>query len=274
MRDILDAEYRRFKVADLRLNEGQLECIGVHANPRLINDAQYKKLVVSLKNKNLTGVLPLKVYEHDGEWYVLGGNMRLRAMLEAAIQETRAIVIPSDTDAETLNEIIIKDNATFGDWDFDALGNWNEPLADWGVDVPNGGGVEVDKIISAASSEDAIKEYSDDTNYNLERLYRSRVNEDIMYRINKGVADGKIRPEIADVLRTRAQQCAIFNFDELCKFFRSNDATIEEKELLQRLYLVFVAPAEMVAAGILKVKEIANIIYDDNLMTNNDAEAD
>ena len=136
------------------------------------------------------------------------------------------------------------------------------------------GGIDIDKIIAAASSEDAIKEYSEDTNYNLRNLYRSKVSDNIMLQIDRGVKAGKIRPEIEDVLRTRAQQCTIFNFDELCKFFRSNDATEDEKELLRRLYLVFVTPAEMFANGILKVKEVANIIFDDSLMTNDDAETD
>ena len=136
MRDITDAEVRRYKVADLQPNDGQLECIGVHANPRTIDENQYKNLVKSLKNKNLTGVLPLKVFEHDGFPYVLGGNMRLRAMQEIGIKEVQCIVVPGDADAETLNEIIIKDNATFGDWNIDALANWNEPLADWGVELP------------------------------------------------------------------------------------------------------------------------------------------
>ena len=124
------------KVADLRPNEGQLESIGMHANPRQISEADYAKLVGSLRQKNLTGVLPLKVYQHDGEWVVLGGNMRLRAMQEIGIEKVSCIVVPEEMDAESLNEIIIKDNSTYGDWDMDALANWNEPLAEWGVDVP------------------------------------------------------------------------------------------------------------------------------------------
>lgn len=125
-------------VADLQPNEGQLESIGVHANPRQISEADYAKLVSSLREKNLTGVLPLKVYQHQGAWIVLGGNMRLRAMQEIGIEKVSCIVVPGDMDAESLNEIIIKDNSTFGTWDMDALANeWDaDKLAAWGVDVP------------------------------------------------------------------------------------------------------------------------------------------
>lgn len=125
-------------VADLQPNEGQLESIGVHANPRQISEADYAKLVSSLREKNLTGVLPLKVYQHQGAWIVLGGNMRLRAMQEIGIEKVSCIVVPGDMDAESLNEIIIKDNSTFGTWDMDALANeWDaDKLAAWGVNVP------------------------------------------------------------------------------------------------------------------------------------------
>lgn len=122
-------------VADLQPNEGQLESIGVHANPRQISEADYAKLVGSLREKNLTGVLPLKVYQHQGAWIVLGGNMRLRAMQEIGIEKVSCIVVPGDMDAESLNEIIIQDNSTFGTWDMDALANeWDaDDLSDWGL---------------------------------------------------------------------------------------------------------------------------------------------
>ena len=137
--EVTKTETKMLKVADLHPNEGQLEAIGVHANPRQISESDYARLLNSLREKNMTGVLPLKVYQHEGEWVVLGGNMRLRAMRELGIEKVSCIVVPQEMDAEDLNEIIIKDNSTYGEWDMDALANWNEPLADWGVDVPKFG---------------------------------------------------------------------------------------------------------------------------------------
>lgn len=124
------------KVADLRPNEGQMEAIGVHANPRQITDREYEKLLESLKADNLTGVLQEKVYNYDSEWIVLDGNMRLRAMQELGIEKVQCVIVPEDTPAKVLEKIIILSNSTFGDWDMDALANWDAPLADWGVDVP------------------------------------------------------------------------------------------------------------------------------------------
>lgn len=122
---------------DLHNNTGQIE--GVPANPRLLRDDAYKALLQSLKEDNLTGVLPLKVYKHEGEWVVLGGNMRLRALQELKAQEVSCIVVPEDTDAATLRKIVITDNSTFGEWDMDLLANdWDtQELDDWGVELPH-----------------------------------------------------------------------------------------------------------------------------------------
>lgn len=134
--DILQAKIEQLPLSQLVPNEGQMESIGVHANPRQINEVDYAKLVESMRADNLTGVMPLKVFAYDGKWIVLGGNMRLRALQELGAETAPCIIVPADTDAATLNKIIITDNSTFGDWDMDALANWDEPLADWGVDLP------------------------------------------------------------------------------------------------------------------------------------------
>lgn len=136
--NLTETQTQVISVSELHPNEGQMEAIGVHANPRQISEDDYAKLLYSMKVKNMTGILPLKVFCYNGEWVVLGGNMRLRAMQELGIEKVSCIVVPADTDAETLNEIIIKDNSTFGEWDMNALANeWaNEPLDDWGVDIP------------------------------------------------------------------------------------------------------------------------------------------
>lgn len=134
--NLTETQTQVISVSELHPNEGQMEAIGVHANPRQISEDDYAKLLYSMKVKNMTGILPLKVFCYNGEWVVLGGNMRLRAMQELGIEKVSCIVVPADTDAETLNEIIIKDNSTFGEWDMDALANWGEPLADWGVELP------------------------------------------------------------------------------------------------------------------------------------------
>lgn len=159
--DITETNSMLLKVADLRPNEGQMEAIGVHANPRQISETDYQRLLASLREKNMTGILPLKVYNYEGEWYVLGGNMRLRAMQELGIEKVSCIIVPEETDAETLNEFIIKDNSTYGEWDMDALANeWaDSPLNDWGVDVPDyKGDAKIDGLFDEEKEHEKTKD--------------------------------------------------------------------------------------------------------------------
>lgn len=48
------------------------------------------------------------------------------------------VVVAEGWTEEQKREFVIKDNAAFGEWDWDALANeWNDDdLADWGIDVP------------------------------------------------------------------------------------------------------------------------------------------
>ena len=134
--NITETNAMTLPLSKLKSNTGQIE--GVPANPRTLRDDKYKALVKSLQTNNLTGVLPLKVYQHNGEYIVLGGNQRLHALKDIGAKQVACIEIPQDTPAEVLREIVIQDNSTYGDWDFDMLANeWDaQELADWGVDVP------------------------------------------------------------------------------------------------------------------------------------------
>ena len=186
------------------------------------------------------------------------------------------------TEDEKRRKLALADNAAsdLSEWDVPALQtDWaKEALADLGVEFPEDPIEEnkkmIDGVINAASSEIATREFSGDTNYDLTKLYRQKVNEEIAAKIEDGVKAGRIRSEIEDVLRARATQCSIFNFDEICKYYRSADATDEEKELLRRLYLVFVVPREIFENAIEKVREESMKIYDDELMKGTADETD
>jgi hypothetical protein len=74
----------------------------------------------------------------NDEMIVLGGNMRLKACIEAGLKEV-SIIKASDLTPEQQNEFIIKDNVGFGEWNWDDLANdWDsEQLTEWGLDVWN-----------------------------------------------------------------------------------------------------------------------------------------
>ena len=67
---------------------------------------------------------------------VVGGNMRLLAMKDLGFREVSVIDVTEWTQ-EKRDEFMIKDNLSFGDWDYDLLANeWNiDDLTDWGMDL-------------------------------------------------------------------------------------------------------------------------------------------
>ena len=140
-------------------------------NPRSITDRKFNQLIDSLLV--LPKMLELRPIVHDGTGTSLGGNMRLRALtaiaaltpeqLTARLSSLRdfqrkskaqqksllawwmawlaaptapAIAADELTEGEK-REFIIKDNASFGDWDWDKLSTeWDtSDLQDWGLDV-------------------------------------------------------------------------------------------------------------------------------------------
>jgi DNA modification methylase len=114
-------------------------------NPRIIKDDKFKKLVASIKE--LPQMLQLRPIVVNEDMVVLGGNMRLKACKEAGLKEI-PIIKASELNEEQQRAFIIKDNVGFGEWDWDALANeWDaEQLDEWGLDVPNFEGVELDAV--------------------------------------------------------------------------------------------------------------------------------
>lgn len=103
-------------------------------NPRVIKDDKYRKLVQSLKDFPEMADIREIVVNKDN--VILGGNMRFRAMQEAGWTEVPVKVV--DWSEEKQREFIIKDNSSFGEWDYDVLANQYEleDLEAWGVDLP------------------------------------------------------------------------------------------------------------------------------------------
>lgn len=97
----------------------------------------------------------MKVYNYQGEWIVLDGNMRLKAMQEVGIQEAQCLVVPQDAPAAVLRKIVIEANSTFGRWDMDALANeWDaKEVSDWGVVVPEINNIDVDALFEDAEEQ-------------------------------------------------------------------------------------------------------------------------
>ncbi len=116
-------------------------------NPRLIKDETFEKLCKSLTDfPEMLEKRPLVCFtDIDGKYVVLGGNMRLKAANEVGLKQL-PILLADDWTEEQKNEFLIKDNVGFGEWDWEQIKNeWDvQQLEDWGLDVPDFEGEELE----------------------------------------------------------------------------------------------------------------------------------
>ena len=106
------------------------------SNPRIIKDDKFKKLVKSIQDfPQMLELRPIVIDEHN---MVLGGNMRLKACIEAGLTDV-PVKQAKELTEEQKKEFIVKDNVGYGEWDWDDLANnWDEQLlTEWGLDIPN-----------------------------------------------------------------------------------------------------------------------------------------
>ncbi len=103
-------------------------------NPRVIKDGKFQKLVKSITE--LPQMLELRPVVVNRDMIVLGGNMRLKACEAAGLTEV-PVIFAENLTPEQEREFIIKDNSSFGEWDWDLLANeWNvDQLQEWGMDI-------------------------------------------------------------------------------------------------------------------------------------------
>jgi hypothetical protein len=103
-------------------------------NPRLIKDHKFKQLVKSIQD--FPQMLELRPIVIDENNMVLGGNMRLKACIEAGMTDVPVIHANNLTE-EKKREFIIKDNVSFGSHDWSELANnWDVDLIqEWGLDI-------------------------------------------------------------------------------------------------------------------------------------------
>jgi ParB-like chromosome segregation protein Spo0J len=116
-----------YKLSDLKPLEN---------NPRTITQRQMDTLKKSIEdNPDYFEARPLIISDRTGELVILAGNQRYRAAESLNLESVPCVLI-KDLDEDKEKEIIIRDNVSNGDWDFDILANeWDEAkLADWGVD--------------------------------------------------------------------------------------------------------------------------------------------
>lgn len=144
-------------------------------NPRFIKDDKFRKLVKSIKE--FPEMLELRPIVVDSDMVVLGGNMRLKACIEAGLTEVPILVADQLTE-EQKKEFIVKDNVGFGEWDWDLLANeWDtDLLEEWGLDLNIDAEQEESFATDVTVTLKMNNEYLDELKEDLDKLLAKHTN--------------------------------------------------------------------------------------------------
>jgi len=116
------------KLSEIKLNPD---------NPRIIKDDRFKSLVKSIKD--FPRMMELRPIIVDDNNIIQGGNMRYKALIELRYKDIPDNWVKrcGDLTPEQWREFVIKDNVSFGEWDYDLLANnWEQDkLLEWGLDL-------------------------------------------------------------------------------------------------------------------------------------------
>ena len=120
----------------IQLNEGQLDWLP--KNPRQWTQTDIDKTAASiLEDPDFLEDRPLLVVPFGKEFVAFGGNLRHEGCKAAKKPTAPSMVYypENEEDYATIKRRAMKDNGSFGSWDFDELANnWDDlPLTDWGV---------------------------------------------------------------------------------------------------------------------------------------------
>lgn len=127
-------EIKRLPIEQIEMNTGQIE--GLPANPRQWTRDDIDRIAKSLKETpELFEMRPCIVYPVGDKFVLLAGNLRFSGARQNGDKDVPCCVVKTGTPVGKLKEIVLKDNGSWGAWDFDALANeWSDlPLIDWGI---------------------------------------------------------------------------------------------------------------------------------------------
>ena len=213
-------------------------------NPRLIKDDKFKKLVQSIIDfPEMLAIRPIVV---NKDMIVLGGNMRLKACIEAGLKEI-PIIKANELTPEQQKEFIIKDNVGFGEWNWEELANdWDtEKLEGWGLDMPKEKDLNEEDLFDIEIPFYTPSKIVPDVN----ELANLDKTKSLIDKINSLEVDN----ELKEVLKVRASFFTDFNFQKIADYYSSQDEKIQE--VFKDLGLVILAPKEALKRGFIELSE-------------------
>ena len=129
-------ERKNIAIDRIQLNTGQLDWLP--RNPRTWTQEDIDRTAASIEeDPDFLEERPILVVPFGKEFVAFGGNLRHEGCVAVKKPTAPSVIYypETDEDRETIKRRAMKDNGSFGAWDFDALANeWDDmPLVDFGV---------------------------------------------------------------------------------------------------------------------------------------------
>lgn len=107
-------------------------------NPRVIKKAELDRLKLSmLRNPTMINGKPILLSDRTGKLVIIGGNQRYTIAKQMGYDELPTVLFSGLTE-EREKEIIVRDNVSDGEWDWEQIANgWADldVIKLWGVDA-------------------------------------------------------------------------------------------------------------------------------------------
>ena len=233
-------EKQKIKISDIFVNPN---------NPRKITQDQLDKLKKSITDfPEMLDLRPIIVDENN---IVLGGNMRLQALIQLGYKEVNYIKVTDLTD-EQKEQFVIKDNLSFGEWDWEQLTtDWDSNLLeDWGMDI-----VEWDEHTEQQETENPYTKkvqapiYVPNTEVKPE--FTDTYDKTRYDELVKKIESSSVDSEMKDYLKFAALRHIVFNYEKIADLYSHSDA--ETQNLMEASALVIIDFDRAIELGYIKL---------------------
>lgn len=187
-------------VKKLHSNSGQVE--GLPKNPRFIRDERFEALKKSISDApEMLELRELIVYDNNGQYVVIGGNMRLKALKELGVKKIKCKVLDKNTPIAKLREYAVKDNIAFG-------------ADDWGVEFKE---EETDPVNSIMDYNDDLPEELQGLDLTPDKLAKINGDDETLMERVIIVFPTDMKHKMAQILGIENVSKVVYKIDELVK---------------------------------------------------------
>lgn len=213
-------------------------------NPRNISKVKYEKLLKSITEfPEMLEKRPIVVVTEGDGYIALGGNMRLRAMTELKIKKV-PVMLADEWSEEKRKEFIIKDNISYGEWDFDVLANlWDDTqLVDWGMELP---GETKDDLYTRKIKSPSYEpgEFKPELNQLIDNSKTIKLLEEI--------ESSDLPEDEKEFLRIAASRHVVFDYGMIADYYARSSK--EMQELMEKSALVIIDFKQAIEQGFVKL---------------------